>query len=203
LPVRRRLNLWMFFDRQSSSGQGEAELLAGSVGDPALVRTTLDVTASEFEQIVRLHSTRVFNFVYQMTRHRQDAEDLVQLTFIKAHKNLHRFDASRPIINWLLTIARHSTLNHFRSAKRWEEMPDSAASTEPSPASIAERREEKENLWADARRQLSQREFEVLWLRFGEDLSVEETARVTGLTQTHIKIIVFRAKKRLMKVHSR
>jgi RNA polymerase sigma-70 factor (ECF subfamily) len=37
-----------------------------------------------------------------------------------------------------------------------------------------------------------------MWLRFGENLSTAETARVAGLTQTHVKILVFRARKRLL-----
>jgi RNA polymerase sigma-70 factor (ECF subfamily) len=193
----------MLFDRQTSPSANEAELLAGSASESAPGRDGVESSLGNIDEIVRLHSSRVFNYVYQMTRHRQDAEDLVQQTFIKAYNNLHRFDGRRPVINWLLTIARRSALNHFRSAKKWEEMPQSAASIEPSPANQAEDREEKENLWASARRLLSQREFEVLWLRFGEDLSIEETAGVTGLTQTHIKVIVFRARKHLMKAHSR
>ena len=193
----------MVFNRPASASAPNADLLAGPVGTAAANPPAAAGDATSFEQIVQLHSSRVFSFVYQMTRHRQDAEDLVQQTFIKAHKNLHRFDGTRPIINWLLTIARRSTLNHFRSSKRWEEMPESAASNEPSPASTAEHCEEKENLWTEARRLLSQREFEVLWLRFGEDRSVEETARISGLTQTHVKVIVFRAKQQLMKAHVR
>lgn len=193
----------MVFNRQAPTSAPDANLLAGPAGESALTPTAANGDAASFEQIVQLHSSRVFSFVYQMTRHRQDAEDLVQQTFIKAYNNLHRFDGTRPIINWLLTIARRSTLNHFRSSKRWEEMPESAASNEPSPASTAEHCEEKENLWTEARRLLSQREFEVLWLRFGEDRSVEETARISGLTQTHVKVIVFRAKQQLMKANAR
>lgn len=193
----------MLFDRQTSPSASEAELVEVSTSESALVRQAAAGDAVGFEQIVRLHSSRVFNFVHQMTRQRQDAEDLVQQTFIKAYHNLHRFDGSRPIINWLLTIARRSTLNHFRSSKKWDEMPESAASSDPSPAANAEQREEKEHLWADARRLLSQREFEILWLRFGEDLSIEETARIAGLTQTHVKVIVFRAKQHLMKGRAR
>lgn len=194
----------MFFDRQSSASDREPELLA----TPATLAGVagLSAVASEavsFDDMVRQHSARVFNFVFQMTRQRQDAEDLVQQTFIKAYHNLHRFDGSRPIINWLLTIARRTTLNHFRSFKKWEELPESAASHEPCPAVRAEEREEKESLWTDARRRLSQREFEILWLRFGEDLSIEETARVAGLTQTHVKVIVYRARQQLIKAHLR
>jgi RNA polymerase sigma-70 factor (ECF subfamily) len=189
------------FDRQISPSGAEAQELGESVSNREIGGPVAAGDANAFEEIVRLHSSRIFNFIFQMTRQRQDAEDLVQQTFIKAYHNLNRFDGSRPIINWLLTIARRSALNHFRSAKKWEEMPESAASSEPSPASSAERRENNENLWTEARRLLSQREFEVVWLRFGEDLSVEETARVAGLTQTHVKVIVYRARKHLMKAH--
>ena len=191
----------MLFDRQTSRPEPETAVLGEpiTIGEPA--HPVGGGGAGAFEEIVRAHSSRIFNFVFQMTRQRQDAEDLVQQTFIKAYHNLHRFDGSRPIINWLLTIARRSALNHFRSAKKWEQMPETIASNEASPATTAEQREKNENLWIDARRLLSQREFEIMWLRFGEDLSIEETARVAGLTQTHVKVIAFRARKRLMKSH--
>ena len=152
-----------------------------------------------FEQLVHLHHQRVLNFVYQMTRQRQDAEDLTQQTFVKAFQHIDRVDPSRPIINWLLTIARRTTLNHFRSARKWEYIPAELASGDPSPARQLEQQERSENLWARARRVLSQREFEVLWLRVAEDMSVEETARVVGLTQIHVKVLVHRARQHLLK----
>ena len=155
-----------------------------------------------FETLVHTHHRRVLNFVYQMTRQREDAEDLTQQTFVKAFQNIHRIDCDRPIINWLLTIARRTALNHFRSVRKWEFVPTELASNEPSPARQLEQQDRTENLWARARRVLSQREFEVLWLRFGEELSTEETARVTGLTQIHIKVIVHRARQHLLKGES-
>lgn len=167
--------------------------------EAGLVRDTLGANPRAFEEIVRRHSRRVYNFLHQFTRHHQDAEDLTQQTFLKAYQNLHRFDCSRPLINWLLTIARRSALNHFRAAKKWESVPDDAASPAPSPARQTETSDEAENLWAHARRLLSPREFEVLWLRFAEELSTEETARIAGLTQTHVKVLVYRARQQLMK----
>jgi RNA polymerase sigma-70 factor (ECF subfamily) len=172
---------------------------APSADEASLVRAALAEDPRGFEDIVRLHSRRVFGFLYQFTRHRQDAEDLTQQTFLKAYQSLHRFDCRRPLINWLLTIARHNALNHFRSAKKWEAVPEQMASTAPSPARSAEERDLSDNLWARARRILSPREFEVMWLRFGEELSTEETARIAGLTQTHVKVLVFRARQQLLK----
>jgi RNA polymerase sigma-70 factor (ECF subfamily) len=118
---------------------------------------------------------------------------------VKAFQHIRRVDPTRPIINWLLTIARHTALNHFRSAKKWEYMPAEIASSEPSPARQLEQQERTENLWERARRVLSRREFEVLWLRVGEELSTAETARIVGLTQIHVKVLVHRARQHLLK----
>ena len=171
-------------------------------GEAELIRDIQAGNTRAFEKLVHLHSRRVFNFIHQMTRQRQDAEDLVQQTFVKAYHNIHRFSAERPFINWLLTIARRTALNHFRSAKKWEEISETNACPAPSPASQVEHADRTENLWARARRVLNQREFEVLWLRFAEELSVEETSRVTGLTQVNVKVLVHRARQQLLKGES-
>lgn len=170
------------------------------VSEAKLVADSLGANPRAFEDIVRLHGRRVHNFLFHLTGHRQDAEDLTQQTFIKAFHNLQRFDRSRPLANWLLTIARRTALNHFRSARKWEMVPENLACGQPSPASAAETGDQDASLWARARRILTQTEFEVLWLRFGEDLSTQETADVTGLTATHIKVLVYRARQRLLKV---
>lgn len=164
-----------------------------------IVRAAAGGDARAFEQLVHLYHRRVLNFLYQMTRQRQDAEDLTQQTFVKAFLHIHRVDCERPIINWLLTIARRTALNHFRSSRKWDFVPAEIASPEPSPARRLEQQDRAENLWARARRVLSQREFEVLWLRFAEELSTEETARIAGLTQIHVKVLVHRARHHLQK----
>lgn len=168
-----------------------------SVEEASLVREAAGGSARAFEELVHQHSRRVFNFLNQMTRHRQDAEDLTQRTFIKAYHNLARFDPERPLINWLFTIARRTALNHFRDTKRWEEIPETSEAPGHSPAKQTEIQDHTESIWARAREVLSQREFEVLWLRFGEELSTEETAQALGLTVSNVKITVFRARQRL------
>ena len=172
---------------------------AARCADADIVRAAAGGDARAFEQLVHLYHRRVLNFLYQMTRQRQDAEDLTQQTFVKAFQHIHRVDCERPIVNWLFTIARRTALNHFRSARKWEFVPAEITSSEPSPARQLEQQDRAENLWARARRVLSQREFEVLWLRFAEELSTEETARIAGLTQIHVKVLVHRARQHLLK----
>lgn len=183
----------------SRAGSTVDPALAVMTGEAELIRATIAGDMQAFGEIVHTHNSRVYNFLYQMTRNRHDAEDLAQQTFIRAYRNLGSFDPKRPLINWLLTIARNSALNHFRDTKKWSEIPIDAAAPGPSPAHAAESRDRTTNLWDHARAVLSPREFEVLWLRFAEDFSTEETARILGLTQTHIKVIVFRARKALGK----
>lgn len=172
---------------------------ATACAEAPLIRATLAGDGRAFDEIIQLHSRRVYHFVHQMTRQHQDAEDITQQTFIKAYHHLARFDPRRPMINWLLTIARHTALNHFRGAKKWEEMPAETAGHEPSPARQIEQKEQHDNLWERARELLAPREFEILWLRFAEQLSTEETAQVVGLTTTHVKVLVHRARQTLLK----
>lgn len=164
-----------------------------------LIRGAAAGDAHAFDELVRLHHRRVYNFLFQFTRNRHDAEDLTQQTFIKAYRNFGRFEPSRPLINWLLTIARHGALNLFRDTRRWSELSWETADAEPSPAATTEMHDRSARLWDRARAALSPREFEVLWLRFAEDLSTEETARITGLTGTHIKVLVHRSRQKLLK----
>jgi RNA polymerase sigma-70 factor (ECF subfamily) len=197
----------MFIDQTMSLPPQAAsdETLAPPATPPADARLIADCIGgdmSAFDEIVRTHTPRVFNYILHMTRHRQDAEDIAQQTFIKAYTHLSSFDPTRSFIAWLLTIARRTALNHFRSAKHFEPVADDTASTETAPDRNVEKRDQLDTLWAQAKRVLSEREFEVLWLRYAEDMSLEETARVVGLNQTHTKIIAFRARQRLIKLQS-
>jgi RNA polymerase sigma-70 factor (ECF subfamily) len=170
--------------------------------DARLIADCLRGEMRAFDEIVHLHTPRIFNYVLHMTRHRQDAEDITQQTFIKAYTHLASFDPTRSFIAWLLTIARRTALNHFRSAKNFEPVAEETAAQDPTPDRQVEKRDQLDTLWAQAKRVLSEREFEILWLRYAEDMSLEDTARIAGITQTHTKIIAFRARQRLMKLQS-
>ena len=61
-----------------------ADILAG---EAELVRDYLAGSARAAQEIVGLHYRRIYNFIYQMTRQQQDAEDITQQTFVKAFKN--------------------------------------------------------------------------------------------------------------------
>ncbi len=174
------------------------ELEATRSAEAELVRAAVAGDAQAARELVRLFHRPIFRFVSRMTGQAQDAEDITQETFVKAFRSLDKVDTSRPLINWLFTIARRTALNHFRAKKQWVELPPESASEGPGPRQEVERQERGDGLWAKARRVLSAPEFEALWLRFGEDLSTEEAAEAAGRTITSIKTLIYRARQRLL-----
>lgn len=181
----------------SSSTVGE-EIIASRSEEAELVQAAVAGDGQAARELVRLFHRPIFRFVSRMTGQAQDAEDITQETFVKAFRSLDRVDTSRPLINWLFTIARRTALNHFRSRKEWVELPPESASESPGPRQEVERREEVEGVWAKARRVLSASEYQVLWLRFGENLSTAEAAKAAGRTTTSIKTLIYRARQRLL-----
>ena len=181
----------------SNSTVGD-EILASRSEEAGLVQAAVAGDGQAARELVRLFHRPIFRFVCRMTGQAQDAEDITQETFVKAFRSLDRVDTSRPLINWLFTIARRTALNHFRSKKEWVELPPEAASESPGPRQEVERREVVDGVWAKARRVLSAAEFQVLWLRFGENLSTAEAAKAAGRSTTSIKTLIYRARQRLL-----
>jgi RNA polymerase sigma-70 factor, ECF subfamily len=174
------------------------EVIASRSVEAELVRAAVAGDAQAARELVRLFHRPIFRFVSRMTGHEQDAEDITQETFVKAFRSLDRVDTTRPLINWLFTIARRTALNHFRSKKQWVELPPESPSEGPGPRQEVERQEAVEGVWAKARRVLSAAEYEVLWMRFGENLSTAEAAKAAGRSTTSIKTLIYRARQRLL-----
>jgi RNA polymerase sigma-70 factor (ECF subfamily) len=151
-----------------------------------------------FELLVTRHERQIFSYLYQLTRNRHDAEDLVQETFIKAYRSIHRYDASFAFATWLFTIAKRTAYSHFRFAGRVEEHPLEEQVDRANPATVLEEKDASDLLWALARR-LKQNQYEALWLRYGEGFSVAEIARIMNTNQIHVKVLLHRARATLAK----
>lgn len=176
----------------------DESLTARREREAELVQAAVAGDAQAARELVRLFHGPIYTYVRRMTGQSQDAEDITQETFVKAFRSLDRVDTDRPLINWLFTIARRTTLNHFRARKQWVELPPEAASSSPGPRQEVEQRERARGIWEHARRVLSVPEFEALWLRFGEELSTEAAANVSGRSTANIKTLIFRARQRLL-----
>jgi RNA polymerase sigma-70 factor (ECF subfamily) len=157
-----------------------------------------------FGQIVRRHTDRIHGFLVRWTGNVQDAEDLTQETFLKAYLGVARFAAGRPFLPWLFTIARRTAVSHLRRARPTEPLtpntPEPVAGDDPAAQSAVS--DERAALW-DLARRLKPRQYEVLWLHYGEGFAVADVARIMGLTSIHVKVLLHRARTRLVQLAAR
>src|SRR3954453_4334429 len=80
--------------------------------------------SNAFRVLVERHSRSVFRLAFRMTGNEQDAEDAVQETFLRAYKQLHRFDGRAAFGTWLYRIAANCSLDLIRVRKaRSEQQP--------------------------------------------------------------------------------
>lgn len=75
------------------------------------------MTNQEFIQKTQELNNLLFAFALRLTRSRQDAEDLMQETAIKAYKYRHNFSEGTNFKSWISTIMRNTFINHYRKAK--------------------------------------------------------------------------------------
>jgi RNA polymerase sigma-70 factor, ECF subfamily len=71
-----------------------------------------------FNELVERYQSRLLNFVYRTTGDRERAEDLVQETFIRVYRHIHRFDQSKKFSTWVYTIASNLAKNELRNRSR-------------------------------------------------------------------------------------
>ena len=161
-----------------------------------------------FRVLVERHSQSVFRLAFRMTGNEQDAEDLVQETFLRAYKQLHRFDGRAAFGTWIYRICANCSLDLIRARKSRKEQQtpeDDGASTnwldriaapEPSPERLTESGQIA-GMLEPALKSLSEMERTAFVLRHYEGCDIEEIARALGVQANAAKHSVFRAVQKL------
>lgn len=115
--------------------------------DAALVARVRSGDERAFNELVQAYMRQAFQLAYRVVGHREDAEDLVQESFLAAYQYLDSFDATRPFGPWLMRIVLNRGANLRRSRARRETEPETdAVSPAPSALEESERTEAREML---------------------------------------------------------
>lgn len=157
--------------------------------------------------LVHQHQEAVFRLAYLLLHDADDAEDVTQETFIRAYRNLDRFDSARPLRPWLLEITRNQCYNWGRALRRrvaalqrWGRVaPNLAPNLEIDPNREVMQQWKANTLWQAVRR-LNGMDQEVIYLRCFLELSVEETAQALHVAPGTVKSRLWRALDRLRRV---
>jgi len=151
---------------------------------------------ADFARVYEEHVWRVYGFLAYRLHDRDVAEDLTQATFERALRAWGRFDPRRASeLTWLLAIARNLLIDHHRRDKSDRNEPIDERLL-PGVAGPEQRLSAAPEL-TEALAQLSDRDREVLALRFGGDLTGPEIADLLDLSLANVQQIVSRALRKL------
>ena len=158
-----------------------------------------------FRALVEQHSRSVFRLAFRMTGNEQDAEDVVQESFLRAYRQLGRFESRANFGTWLYRITANCAVDLMRAKQSRHDQSraeplDGAAATASSALPDPERMAgsaEIERQVARALDALSPLERAAFTLRHYEGRSIDEISRALGLGTSAAKHSVFRAVKKL------
>ncbi|MBZ5534562.1 MAG: sigma-70 family RNA polymerase sigma factor [Acidobacteriia bacterium] len=179
-------------------------MLRTAIDEKQLVKDAKAGKYEAFEALVHRYERKIYNVAYRLSGNRDDAEDVLQETFLKAFENLRRFRGEASFYTWVMRIAVNATLIRFRKSSRpntitidelgegpegfppkaivrWEENPEQKYS-----------RLERERILRRAILRLPPLYRTVFWLRDVEEFSNAEVARM-------LKVSGFAVKSRLMR----
>ena len=171
--------------------------------DAALAQLAQADDHAAFEALLSRYEARLYGFLRQMTRNTDDAEDLAQAVWVNVHRQLHRFDPRRPFPAWLFAIARNTAISAWRRRREDAfELQEHDWVDHAHPATAGCDREEADSLWAWIATHLAAEQRDALWLMYREDMSMRDIARTLGCTTIRVKVMIHRARKKLLKAHA-
>jgi len=183
----------------SSQIPDEADVVSQArVGDP-----------KAFSELVRRYEGKIFRLAQHITQNREDAEDVLQETFLKAYEHLDQFQGASKFYTWIVRIAVNQALMKLRKRKAdktvsMDESIDTGEDTvvreiaawDPSPEERYSK-EELNSILESAVQSLAPAYRTVFILRDVEELSTEETAEALDLSVPAVKSRLLRARLQL------
>jgi RNA polymerase sigma-70 factor (ECF subfamily) len=174
-----------------------ADVTNGTV--EALMEAYVDGSSPAFEALYRRISNTVYAYLLRLTRNRERAEDLLQITFAKVHRARGSYLRGAPVLPWVLAIARRSFLDERRSARvRTEDLSSDGSLPEPQPEPTGVSPDVAAAL-ERALDELPEAYREAIQLTKVSGLSIAEAASVLGASEAAVKLRVHRGYNLLRK----
>lgn len=151
------------------------------------------------EKIFDHFSGPIYAFFMARIRHKETAQDLTQEVFLKVIKSIDQFDRkSGDFTSWIWQIARNLAIDHFRHKKPFylADMPDEGANISEERAQSDETAKVREIMTIVESFPIEEQE--LFQYHFVADMSYTELARVTGKTESALRVAIHRLRKKLI-----
>ena len=156
------------------------------------------------ERLYELFVEPVFRYVYLRVGNWEEAEDLTSRIFIKVFKKIKSYrERGIPFSAWLFRVAHNEIVDHYRTkgpvCKSFEEIYENPVSSESDPERVILEEETRKKI-LEALTKLTPDQREVIVLRYLQEFSISEIAKIMDRSETAIRSLLQRALRRLNKV---
>ena len=179
-----------------------AQTIAAFGPVPDVIDRARNGDRAAFAELYDTHVDSVYRYLLYRVREPSDAEDLTSEVFTRAFANIHRYRwQGKSFLAWLYTIARNAVTDRRRRDRPTVDIEDAYGLAEGGPTAH-ERAVHGEEVDAlrGAVKHLTSEQQEVLVLRFVENLSSRQVAKILGKNEGAIRALQFRALGRLRKI---
>jgi RNA polymerase sigma-70 factor (ECF subfamily) len=169
---------------------------------PDVIERARSGDRAAFGELYDTHVDAVYRYVLYRVREPSDAEDLASEVFTRAFANIHRYRwQGKSFLAWLYTIARNAVTDRRRRERPTVDLDDAYGVAEEGPTAHDRAvRGEQVDALRGAVKHLTTEQQEVLVLRFVENMSSRQVAKVLGKNEGAIRALQFRALGRLRKL---
>jgi RNA polymerase sigma-70 factor (ECF subfamily) len=168
--------------------------------ETALIAAAKRGSVGAYTELVSGYRDGLLRFLVTKTLSFADAEDALQDTLINAYRYINSYDAKWRFSTWLYRIAINN-LSKINSAGPDDKVEvgqiDNLSDEEGGPLERCIAADERQNLWLSAKRVLNDEVFTAMWLRYVEDMSVNDISAVLERSISWTKVNLLRARKQL------
>ena len=170
--------------------------------DQIYIDKVLSGDTNAFAYLINKYKDMTYTLAIKVVKNHEDAEEVAQDSFLKAYEKLDSFKGNSKFSTWLYTIVYRNAITKIRKKKVATSDIDSYVMDNYSegsefPQIEAIKNGEQQKYVREAVDRLPEKDALLITLFYMNDNSVEEIEEITGLTQSNIKVKLFRARKKL------
>ena len=152
-----------------------------------------------FTPLVRRYQGMIFSLIRRIVENAEDAEDITQEVFVKIFQSIHRFREESDFSTWIYRIAYNTAISELRKRRHdclsLDEHVTGAEEEELAVAEESATKEEQLRLLEDLLTRLPAADALLITMYYLDEKSIREISRITGLSESNIKVKLHRIRK--------
>jgi RNA polymerase sigma-70 factor (ECF subfamily) len=173
-----------------------------TTNDQVYIEKIINGDTNAFSILVERYKDLVYTLAIRMVKHKEEAEEITQDTFIKAYKSIHKFKGDSKFSTWIYRVAYNTCLDAIKKHKKLQSNVPINEYTEHEVKAIDNaldimEAKERSVVIKNCIEKLPSEDAFLMTLYYYEELSLDEIADITGLKANNVKVKLFRSRKKL------